>query len=567
MKVSFKKSLVFLLFFSAHTGAQASVVCSTLWVNGYPERGRTDSTDGCEQYFPESTSLGTGQQIYFQNRTIENPNVKQHLEWTAEAFSYSANKYSAFASVPKIRFVYSERPFGSDTSDASTFAFSYVEFFQLGAEFCPIVIYPTSLSLSKDHFYQLIAHEIYHCVQKVNFPAQTSAAVQHTSDGAFWYESIAQFMSNDVYPAANFEYHPMFGVFDPHLPFFEQSSPYLAEGFFQGLFWYQGSSTSNVHRIQSGFGSSGATAVQDVLRIPDISQAFHKTARDMSFNELRDSSGAMAPWRAEKQLIQVPIQRSSSITISFMDFAIEPFEILFPKKGRYRLSINRMDGAKLSVRKAGTTLWQDQFDTVFMTDCDQDRKLEGIYTRASADLSLNAIRIDIERLDNETCPCELETPPNDTCLFGTWQVDLQSVKSFMQQLVGPAFQINSASGGVKLIFTPGGEHSWDYQNLVLDGIMRTRRETQVKWRWNGVTQLAYTNQATEVATQVCTKVLRSSVKGEATMTARGRTVNLPGGAPGFGGEGLVNYSCNASTFTYQMMAGPIPFDWVFHRVP
>jgi len=551
------------LFSTLSTFAQAP--CSSLWSLGFPERGRVENAGNCTPFSPSLVLLSSGQEMYFQDTAGENPLYKQYMEWAAEAFVYASLKYSSFASVPKIRMVFSDRANVEDGGGNITRAFSYVEFFQRGLEFCPIVLYPASTDLNKEFFQQMVAHEIYHCVQKVNFPDQVSAVVQGASEGQFWFEGIAQFMSNDVYPRNDFEYHPMFGRFDQHVPFFQQNNPYLSEFFFQGLFWHQGASSANVHNTQSHFGGSGATGQDDALNVPDISEAFHKTARNLSFQELNDSSGNLAQWRAEKQVFYIPETPTSSITISFMDFSTEPFEIVFPKRGKYHLTIHGIDGAKLSVRKTGSPTWQERFDSTITTECNTDRKLEGIYTRVSPDLSLNGVRIDILREDNDECPCVIENKPTDLCLFGTWNVDTNTVLDFMRRLTANAFDLTSVSGNVKLTFTPDGGHQWDYQNLIISGQTRGRRPSQINMYWNGVSNLTYSNVTTSSSAKVCTKTQGNNIQSRATMSARGQTFNIPVMNAPFSGEGELPYHCNASVFTYDINTGPAPLNWIFHR--
>lgn len=561
-----KKISFFILISILSISAWAQVPCSTLWTLGFPERGRMDSAGNCTPFNPTLVLLGSGQEMFFQDAAGENPLYKQYMEWAAEAFVYSSLKYSAFASVPKIRMIYSERSNPDDGGGNINRAFSYVEFFQRGLEFCPIVIYPASTDLNKEHFQQMVAHEVYHCVQKINFPDQVRADVQGASEGQFWFEGIAQFMSNDVYPRNDFEYHPMFGRFDQHVPFFQQTNPYLTEGFFQGLFWHQGASVANVHNTQSRFGGAGASGQDDALNIPDISEAFHKTARNLSFSELHDSSGALAQWRAEKQVFNVPETATSTITISFMDFSTEPFEIIFPKRGKYHLTVHRIDGAKLSVRKAGASVWQDRFDPTIISECNEDRKMEGIYTRVSPDLSLNGIRIDIVREDNEECPCIIENKPTDLCLYGTWNVDTNTVLAYMRRVTANAFDLTGVSGNVKLTFTPEGGHQWDYQNLIITGQTRGRRTAEIKMYWNGLSNLSYSNVTTTSSAKVCTKTQGNNITARATMSARGQTREIPLIIAPFSGEGELGYRCNASMFSYDINTGPAPLDWVFYRV-
>lgn len=551
-------------FFICSNASAATVACSSLWLNGFPEQGYVADAGNCHGFVPASTSLHGGQKLYFQNESIDIPEAKTRLEWAADALVYSSSKYESYGLVPQIRIIYSPRP---HQANAEHMAFSYVEFFQLPHEYCPIIIYPASLSLSKDHFYQMIAHEVYHCVQKNSFPLQTSAAVQGTSQGLFWFEGIAQFMSNEVYPASDFEYHPMFGRFDGRLPIFQQSSPYLTEGFFQGLFWFMGSSPAQMHSLQNLFSTGGASDAQDIMAIPRISEAFHEIGRRISFLELNDSSGTLSPWRVEKQFITVSEDPTSVATISFIDFGIQPFEISFPRGGEYQVTVRRPDGAKLSLRKVGTPLWEEGgFPSSFVSECDSERKFEGVYTRDAEDYGLNTVTLEITRRENTSCACRVETTPTDTCLFGSWQVDHNNMREFMNKLSNGKINITSTSGSLKLLFNPDGTHSSDYQNLKINAVTNGGGPgTAIQWTWNGVQNLIYTDYKIGADKKLCGVGVSGEVIGRATMTVGGQVIEIPTQATSFTGQGRLTYTCDERNYKYTVDTGSFVHTWIYNR--
>jgi hypothetical protein len=562
-------SLFLLSTFFALRAAQAAVPCSSLWSLGFPEEGRMRDAGQCHPFSPSTGRLNRSQQMYFQDDTFSDPAIKQTMEWAAEAFGYATGKYSMFATVPKIRITFSARPYRSSGTGVTP-AFTYTEFFTLGSEFCPIVLYPDLLTFSKAHQMQIVAHEIYHCVQKVTWPNPVADVVQNRSEGQFWFESIAQFMSNDVYPTHDFEYHPMFGRFDPQMPFMMQESPYLSEGFFQGLLWLIGASPSRIHQLQSLFGRAGRTAAQEVMALPNIDQNFHLIARNMSFQELRDSSSAIAPWRVEKREIPVPSTPTSRVNVNFVDFSTEPFELVFPKKGRYRINATLPPGSKLSIRKAGDSTWLDHFPRELLVECSSDLKMEGIITRAAADIATNLTTLDIEREENDTCGCEIEEKPTDACLFGEWEVNPTDVADFMNRATSGALQIHSVTGTLKLKFTPEGDHLWNYQNLTVHARSRSDsrgdRPVEVKMLWNGINTFTYGNARTGSRTSVCSRAKTTGVTALAEATAMGRRFPMPVPIEPMRGEGNLFYSCIGDEFRYEIQAGRIPLNWNFRRV-
>ena len=561
-------ALVLLCSLFLANNAQGSTPCSSLWVNGFPEAARLRDAGECHPFTPSTIRLSRSQQMFFQENTVNDPAIKQTLEWAAEALGYSSVKYSFAGNTPKIRIIFSSRPYASGTG--VTPAFTYTEFYNLGTEFCPIVLYPDHLTFSKAHQMQIVAHEVYHCFQKTAWPAQVSDVVQGRSEGMFWFESIAQFMSNDVYPSHDFEYHPMFGRYDTTLPFMEQESPYLAEGFFQSLFWSLGASPSRIHHLQASLGRAGRSAAEDVVALPNIGQNFHKASRDISFQELRDSSSAIAPWHLDRRVLQVPDTPTSRVTVQYMDLAIEPFELVFPKRGRYRVSLDMPAGSKLSIRTAGDTTWLDRLPDELSVDCDSDLKMEGIITRATADQGLNTATLNIIRESNQTCTCEVDDKPTDSCLFGEWEVDREDVVDFMNRATSGALQIKSVTGTLKLTFTPEGDRRWDYQNLMVDArttaSSRWDRPIDVRMIWNGINAFNYRNSQTAGRSGVCSKARSTGVTARAEASVEGSWRPMPVPIEPVRGEGVIFYTCRENEFQYEIQAGRIPLNWTFRRI-
>jgi len=551
-----------LLLASLYTQAEM-ISCSSLWTRGFPERGRESDAGNCHRFFPESTTPDPSFQFFLQDEASLDAEAKMRMEWAAEAIQYSANKYALYASVPKTIIVFSARPSVDDSLERAK---TFVQYFHLGTESCPIVLYPRILSLPKDHFYQTIAHELYHCAQKVNFPDKTTQAV-FNEEAKFWFEGMAQFMSNVVYPHFDLEYHPMFGTFQPADAFFSQPQPYLSETFFQSYMWTMGNSPEAVHALNHIF-TGDRSAVEEAMGIPNIGEAVHRYGRDLSFLELKDSSGSLVPLRAPKQSFVVSEGPSTRVSIVFSDFGVSPFEITFPKRGKYRISILGGDGAKLSLREQGTSEWMNHFETEFSTKCHQELKLEGIYTRASSDYASNRVRLDISRVENDLeCPCDTESPNQDLCLLGGWAADGDHLANQFMNLFQGTVALTGHTGVVKLTFNESGGMIWDYQSYNIKGQSTRGRDIKdFSWLWNGVANLKFSaKRNTEGLGQLCGAVVNNSVIGSASITSRGRTINLPPQVLPYAGAGQTTYTCEGNTLKFHFSAGPMIDPWVFYR--
>jgi hypothetical protein len=437
--------------------------CATLWASGFPDPAVARGPLPCSQFVPDRSVLPARVSMFVVDPLLGDPSLKERMEWAAEALSYAHAKFSSLGGLKEVTLVRHDRPYFRETSDTITYGFTPVRFYS-ATEACPIVLYPASDHLSKDHFLQLVAHELFHCFQNDNFPRQTQAAAG--DDVAHWWlEGLAQFFSNWVYPSNDFEYHPVFGRLDPALPFFEQSKGYLAEHFFQELFNFLGGDAAQLVSIMGSMPTTDmADAATYAMRLPRVSEALHEYAQNLAEGRLQDSSGHSALLRATKEEIAVPSSASSSHNLSVMSFAVGAYRLILPKGGRYRFTLNRPAGLKVSAKKAEDIAY-GEFPTEMTTTCDADRKLDVVATHAGAPVALNALRVDVVREANEECGCGTLPPPSDSCLYGKWELDHSSVRQFMERLLPrPQGQFRDSTGRFQVEFLENGELIWTFQN-------------------------------------------------------------------------------------------------------
>ena len=100
---------------------------------------------------------------------------------------------------------------------------------------CQILIFPIMLSYAPANQTQILAHEIYHCVQLEIFKI---AVPESDSEGGrfppydWWIDGSAEYMSNVVYPKTQEEWE-WEEVYDPRVPIYRQG--YAASIFFQWM--------------------------------------------------------------------------------------------------------------------------------------------------------------------------------------------------------------------------------------------------------------------------------------------------------------------------------------------
>ena len=72
---------------------------------------------------------------------------------------------------------------------------------------CPLAVFPRMLEYPTAVYQQIIAHEMFHCVQDWSFPQTSPYRGAHD----WWLEGTASYFSNVVYPEVNYEH----GYLDP----------------------------------------------------------------------------------------------------------------------------------------------------------------------------------------------------------------------------------------------------------------------------------------------------------------------------------------------------------------
>ena len=120
-------------------------------------------------------------------------------EAAMEAMLASAAVYGQWGTIADATIIFSLLPY----ADSSGTGFMSVPWQQMSpGEPCPILIYTDSFGVNLDQFKQAVAHELFHCYQAWNYPA----VVNLYSANRWWVEGGAEYFSNVVYSAVDYEH-------------------------------------------------------------------------------------------------------------------------------------------------------------------------------------------------------------------------------------------------------------------------------------------------------------------------------------------------------------------------
>jgi len=541
--------------------------CSTIWANGFPDIIPRTTPVSCDQFYPTRTTIPSNQRLFTVSTITSNLAVKEQMDYIAEALTYATAKYSGYGRVPAITVIRQDIPH-PNSGGTNTMAYTYVQFFNLDTESCPIFVYPLSEVLSKPHLQQLIAHEVFHCVQKMNFKDQVAYAVT-TPGQSYWFEGLAQLFSNFVYPYNDFEYTARFPAPDQTVPFFNQPNAYSSENFWQS---YANMLTEDaLFMLMNQMPIAGAEApATTVVNLPRISEALHNYAQQITLKQVRDASGAWSPYDMSFQQVVLTDIAHQEVSLFHADFTVGAYEITIPKGGKWTLGFTRPAETKVSMKKVEDLVYSAVDRPVVITsECDSERKIQVVITTAADNQSMNTTFLSVDKEANPDCGClgASTEPQIDRCLIGTWNLDHSSVAQFWNRMNrNPVVQFNGSTGGFSVSFDEANIGTWHANswNVAALGHMGEGMIMSMERITNGSSSFKYSANGSSA----CSKQVSSSLTAKVIMAMNGQTISTNDEPPMDPSNGVFTYSCNERQFIFKRISihgNSMDMDYIFNR--
>ncbi len=370
---------------------------------------------------------------------------------------------------------------------AETFQEQYVD----GDAPCPIVVSSFALTslygnLSDDEFKQIIAHEVFHCFQALNYGEVTNYA--------WWFEGSAEHFSNLVYPDTDYE-HRHARTYNGSIAPFEHIDlgpghydHYSTTLFFQSLSQHQGDGAFlNFLQRQPREGGH-ETMHQALSNHPSIDEIFHQFTKDFLDRKVEDSSGEkMVPIVSAQPLPGLAPPTNQSVTFSTeTPFHLALYSLKFESGYKYTITM-RTSGAigRSDARRAGEVEWgrlPPKIDA-----CDQEKDYEVLLTSTAppSENEPHSLTISWERercltcrhssqgCTSRSCPLptlsveeteiaaqpvtpEIANEPFDQCLIGNWRLDPLSYRQQLTRLPPPNKEIIELDMSVDVSIAPDG---------------------------------------------------------------------------------------------------------------
>ena len=426
---------------------QSQQACMDFAGTGYT--GNIDLGVTC-YYYVEQNFDGNTFRVYFPEWWQGDEEKQTLVGNTMDALGDASTVYAGFnaLTIEDVNLVFAILP------DGGTNGAQY--YFDMDTQACPITMFPRAAqSYSLKQYKQIVAHEMFHCVQDWSFTNTKPYSTQK-----WWLEGTAHYYSNLVYPEANREWAvldrfdrrststPIFDMTYENFAFFQfmgnKYTPEVLIDILDRVSVYgdhdgQKGALANVQGMEGNFNqfvveylsigvldSGGGRITTDPSNTTDT-----KTIKEKG--EVQFTTGAFiatryyADYEKEKRFLQSPIEEGNG---SFSSVEYETHN-----------DINAWSSLPPEVRSK----CKEDVRYLFVVTTTGD----GYYTH-SANVTLA-----------EKAEC-------DPCLLGTWDVDPESYKAFMERIMAQA-----DTGGMVIDLGIGGHQ---YLQFVIDGKVYSQRE-------------------------------------------------------------------------------------------
>lgn len=419
--------------------------CEDLVASGFP----TDDVEGFPCFVYRETELNGFQYRVYYPRSWMSDGGKLALVDTAMAgLTESAGVFYELAITEDVNVVFSLRPYGDDNR------WAHQAYFPPG-EACPITLFPSANDRGDDSFKQIIAHEVFHCVQDWNFT--TYPYKEHK----WWMEGSAEYFSNVVYPTVNLE-HRALGNFD-----YDSRTQSLMEMSYQNFIFFQylaneigDAALIALLETVSAAGDTGAQA-RVLANQGDMAGMFMDFAVSFMSEGIPDTGGGVIVIAHPGATRIEPVGDEEVKEFEVRPFVVARFGVSYEKEKRFLQEGIPGEGGRHSMvdnlLRRDKSAWSGVPPEVRSSCGDHS-----IYALVVTTVDNNyTFKIDVNTVEEAEC---------DPCVLGTWEVDHQSFNEFITRVLAMSGAPTDISYSIQ---ATGGR---DLVQFMEDGRMATRRD-------------------------------------------------------------------------------------------
>ncbi|HSG25845.1 MAG TPA: hypothetical protein VLA32_06975 [Anaerolineales bacterium] len=401
-------------------------------------------------FYQERVFNNSNFRIYYPYWWEEDEAGQNLVNTTFDALADSANTFSTFSALRlgNVNLIF---PIQNDGNTYGAQAY-----FDLDSQACPLTMYPLAFTdLNTDKYKQVVAHELFHCVQDYSFP-NTKPYGTHS----WWMEGSADYFSNLVYPQADLEWE--------FLNLFDSKSPNVSildmtyENFVFFQFMGNKYSPEVLVDILMRVSAAGGRAAQEtaLAGVQGMDTNFNRFVVEFLSSGVRDSGGKMIKTSSSATTGQRTVNEKGEVQFTIQPFVAMRFNVDYKQEKRFLQNELTQDEAQFSgveyKLRGDISAWSD-LPPEIRSECKKDVRY--LYAITSVKDSYANYDIDVTLAEKAEC---------DPCLLGTWDVDPESYKAFMERIMAQA-----DTGGMAINLEIDGHQ---YLQFVVDGKVYSQRE-------------------------------------------------------------------------------------------
>ncbi len=541
--------------------------CGLLWSRGFPD-ARTPVFP-CF-FFDDVNVAGNVYKVYYPLAWRGDASRDPYYADTLEAVQKAITIFQDYGSVKPIYFVFSTLADASNPIDI--LASTQTAFFRqavtgadgtVESEACPVIINPSAMVLKPGPFKQIVAHEIFHCFQAWNLEDQFNGP---GTDSWWWGEGTAEYFSNLVYPAVNYEYR--FADSFVGLSRFRPLTNMDYENFV--FFQFLGNSIGPdgvIAMLRSMPTTPGRDAQLAALAaVSGMEDTFEAFVRSILDQTLTDSDGTSLAAAASSAGYSFNIDFTEIFLITDITnrdflgypFVFDRYQIIFENQKSFAVETLTVGAGRAAWRADGVVGGWGPFPVTATGGCEDLTYILYVITTTPA-----AVR-------TETIATTMVTEaPCDACLIGRWEATNDSMLSYMQSVVSTGEDnvptVESVTGIAFLDFDANGTGTGGYEKfMVHETGVGGNEGTEVFYTFQGFSSGPYTADGSALIGLSGTTEMVVTLQIVANGVAMGSTT-VPIRPEDFPVSSTIStaYSCNGDTLTTWPPAdGVEPIEWI-----
>jgi hypothetical protein len=447
------------------TGDQAQ--CQSLWAEGF----RSTTPVICFEYSERNVS-GTDIWLYYPSWWPDDEPKRAYLISILEGAATAVSDYNAYGPnpLPPVSMVVTELPgYHPGTTVRDNTLMAVARSFEFPAMDCYVGLFPYLFTFTQLQTEQAVAHEMFHCYEYKNLPEQVSGPASSATD--WWVEGAAEYFSNVVYPGVNLEHQWL-----NQLPLImrDQRSlftwSYKSNIFFQYLENRPELGRNGILQLLRSMPVSGNQTEQTVAlaTFPNMDHIFHDFALAIADQSIMDTNGSSIRFEVPTQVLtSFGSEATPGSSFYAPRFVVEIWPITFARGLDFSLTLTINTGPGLNDTRSVSTpgAWSALPGTL-STSC-----LEGSYYLVMTQTSVPEPNQYDVLLRADSRPAANEC---DTCLVGTWRMDLPSYLTHLNALISraaPDLVYTDIDGTVLAEFTPEMSVTQTIDNLSVSAQM------------------------------------------------------------------------------------------------